>query len=408
MLSSRIIGHLDADCFYVSAERVRYHHLSGKPVGVLGNQGACVIAKSYELKAHGVKTGEPVWEAIRKCPDSLYVKRDFRWYEVLSRLMLDLVSDLSPKVEYYSIDEFFFEAHPPPGMDYQAYAVAIRDRIMEVAKVPVTVGLARSKTLAKLISDSAKPFGALAVLDREAEVKLLASQPVTEISGISGRRQRQLLPWGITTCLEMANADRRLIRQLLTSTGEALWWELNGESVLPVHPKRTPHKMLSRGGSFGEPTDDPSVLYGWLVRNVERLIEELEFHEVRTAKVATWVGYRDGRAGEGNSSLVTPSNRFDVLLDAFRPCLRQAWIPRALASRMHLFANKLTPEGETQLALFDRGDDRAAKVAAMKKGINERHGRFVLRSAATLPLFDIYRDRANEYDICDVRGKVCF
>src|SRR5205085_1951991 len=160
----------------------------------------------------------------------LYVKRDFRWYEVLSRLMLDLVRDMSPRVEYYSIDEFFFEAHPPRVMDHQAYAVAMRDRIMEAARVPVTVGIARSKTLAKLISDSAKPFGALAVLDRESEIRLLASQPVTEISGISGRRERRLMPWGIATCLDMANADRRLIRQLLTSAGEALWWELNGES----------------------------------------------------------------------------------------------------------------------------------------------------------------------------------
>jgi DNA polymerase V len=75
---------------------------------------------------------------------------------------------------------------------------------------------------------------------------------------------------------------------------------------------------------------------------------------------------------------------------------------------MHLFADRLTPSGETQLALFDRGDDGAAKVAALKKGINERHGRFVLRSAATLPLFEIYRDKANEYDICDVRGNACF
>jgi nucleotidyltransferase/DNA polymerase involved in DNA repair len=222
MNKPRIIGHVDADCFYVSAERVRYDHLAGKPVGVLGNQGACVIAKSYELKADGVKTGEPVWEAIKKSPNSLYVKRDFRWYEVLSRLMLDAVRDLSPRVEYYSIDEFFFEAHPPPGLDHQAYAGLIRDRIMEIVHVPVTVGIARSKTLAKLISDSAKPFGARAVLDRDAELKLLAPLPVTEISGIAGRRERTLMPWGIATCLDLAMADRRLIRQLLTATGEAL------------------------------------------------------------------------------------------------------------------------------------------------------------------------------------------
>ncbi len=402
------IGHLDADCFYVSAERVRYGHLAGLPIGVLGNQGACVIAKSYEMKAAGVKTGEPIWEALRKCPDGLYVKRDFRWYEVLSRLMLAMIRDLSTRVEYYSIDEFFFDATPPRGMDHQRYAEVIRDRIMEAAGVPVTVGIARSKTLAKLISDSAKPFGAKAVLDRAAEVTLMASLPVTEISGISGRREKRLFPWGIATCLDLANADRRLVRSLLTASGEALWWELNGESVLPILPRRVPHKRLSRGGSFGESTDSPTVLYAWLVRHLERLIEELEYHEVRTGRVMTWVGYRDGRAGEGHAGLEAPSDRFDVLLDAFRPCLKQAWIPRATASRMHLFAEHLTPRGASQMGLFDGAGDRAEKVAEVKREINARHGRFMLRSAATLPLAEVYRDSANGYDICDVRGKVCF
>ena len=123
------IGHLDADSFYVAAERVRNRFLLGKPVGVLGNQGACVIAKSYELKAFSVRTGEPIWEAIPKCPESIYVKRDFRWYEVLSRQMLAFISELSPQVEYYSIDEFFFIAVSLPGTTLQQTAEAIRDRI---------------------------------------------------------------------------------------------------------------------------------------------------------------------------------------------------------------------------------------------------------------------------------------
>jgi DNA polymerase V len=99
-----IVGHLDTDCFYVSAERVRYKHLVGVPVGVIGNQGACVIAKSYEMKAAGVGTGMPIWDALKVCPDGLYVKRDFRWYEVLSRMMLEIMREYSPRVEYYSID----------------------------------------------------------------------------------------------------------------------------------------------------------------------------------------------------------------------------------------------------------------------------------------------------------------
>ncbi|MDZ4687868.1 MAG: hypothetical protein SH850_22575 [Planctomycetaceae bacterium] len=109
-----VIGHLDADCFYVSAERARFPHLRGVPSGVIGNQGACVIAKSYELKACGVTTGMPIWEAVPLCPEAVFLKRDFRWYEVLSRRMLAILQAVSPTVEYYSIDEFFFDASTLP------------------------------------------------------------------------------------------------------------------------------------------------------------------------------------------------------------------------------------------------------------------------------------------------------
>jgi DNA polymerase V len=404
------VGHLDADCFYVSAERVRDAFLLGKAVGVLGNQGACVIAKSYEMKAAGVKTGEPIWEARVKCPEGAYVKRDFRWYEVLSRAMLDLVRDVSPRVEYHSIDEFFFVASPMRGRSFQETAEAIRDRIWAALRVPVTVGIARTRTLAKLISDAAKPFGALAVLDRAQEVDLLAERPVTEITGIAGRRAKRLLPWNIQTCLDLARADRRLVRELLTASGEALWWELNGEAVQPIHPARPAHKALSRGGSFGEATRDPILLYAWLVRNLERLIEELEFHGVQAGRLTVWVGYKDGQSGLGQAGLAIPTDRFDLLLDAARPCLRAAWVPRVPASRMQLIAEHLAPRSRAQLGLFDRPEAaaRAVAVARIKREINLRHGRFALRSAATLPLASIYQDPANGYDICDVRGKSCF
>jgi nucleotidyltransferase/DNA polymerase involved in DNA repair len=402
------IGHLDADCFYVSAERVRDEFLVDKPVGVLGNQGACVIAKSYEMKAQGVATGIPIWEALRLCPAGVYLKRDFCWYEVLSRLMFDVVRDFSPKVEYYSIDEFFFLAVAPRGRTLQEAAETIRERVWERVRVPVTVGIARSRTLAKLVSDSAKPFGALAILERAAEEAYLADRPVTLVTGIAGRRAARLQPWGIRTCLDLARADRRLVRALLTAAGEALWWELNGEAVLPIHPARPLHKALSRGGSFGETTADPVILYAWLVRNLERLIEELEYHAVLAGRLTVWVAYKNGQVGVGQTTLAVPSDRFDVLLDAARPCLRRAWVPRVAAARMHLIAERLMSRTPRPLGLFDAPAGRAEVVAKLKREVNARHGRFALRSAATLPLFAVYRDPANEYDICDVRGKICF
>src|SRR5262249_29603981 len=160
----------------------------------------------------------------------------------------------------------------------------------------------------------------------EAERLLLDHRPVTEISGIAGRREARLQPHGIRTCLDYALADRRLIRMLLTVVGEAIWWELNGEPIQALRTNRPPHKMLSRGGSLGETTPDPMRIFAWLVRNLERLIEELEFHRVRAGKLSVYLRYQDGREGRGESALLSPTDRFDLLLDAGRFALRKAWL----------------------------------------------------------------------------------
>ncbi len=410
MRTPTAVGHLDADCFYVSAERVRDPFLTGKAVGVLGNQGACVIAKSYEMRAAGVKTGEPIWDAQVKCPQGIYIKRDFRWYEVLSLKMRELVAEVSHLVEFYSIDEFFFAATPLRGRSFQETAEILRDRIWNAFRVPVTVGIARTRTLAKLVSDAAKPFGALAVLDKPTEDRLMAHLPVTEITGIAGRRARRLQVRGVETCLELARADRAMVRDVLTATGEAIWWELNGEPVQPIHPARPAHKALSRGGSLGRATTDPAVLYAWLVRNVERLIEELEYHGVLAGRLSVWLNYKDGRSATGEVVLPFPTDRFDLLLDSARPCLRSAYIPRVPAAKMQVIAERLAPRGRSQIGLFDPPEAaaRAGAVARLKRDINQRHGRFALRSAVTLTINSLYQDIANGYDICDIRGKSCF
>jgi DNA polymerase V len=402
------VAHLDADCFYVSAERVRHAELVGKPVGVLGNNGACVIAKSYEMKAKGVKTGTPIWDARVLCPDGVYVKRDFHWYEVLSRKMLDIVGSFAPRLEYYSIDEFFFRPRPARGESLATTATAIRDHIREVAGLPVTIGVARTRTLAKLFSDTGKPFGAVAVLDRDHERALLSQLPVTEISGIAGRRAARLAPYGIRTCLDLADADGRLVKKLLTKTGYELWLELNGQPVTPIRTERCPHKVLARGGSLMGNVTDPTLLWAWAVRHVERLIEELHFHAVRTDALGVEVAWKDGASTGGLCRLSCPSDRFDELLDAARVALRRAFVPGGTATHLHVIAPELRRAKGFQLSLFDDPDPRRERVAAVKAAVNDRYGRFKLRSGTTLFLPKVYKDPANDFDICDVRGKVCF
>ena len=403
------VAHLDADCFYVSAERVRNAGLVGLPVVVLGNNGTCCIAKSYEAKAAGIKTGEPVWDATAKCPEVVLVKRDFKWYEVLSRLMLDVVRRHSASVEYYSIDEFFFRLDAP-ARDAEKVARRIRDEVMRAVKVPATVGVGRTRTLAKLISDRAKPFGALALTDRAAEEEYLARLPVTEVSGIGAGRARRLASYGLSTCLDLCNASPALVRKLLTVVGDRLRDELRGVPRETIHADRPAHQTLSRGGSVGTPTADRGIVWAWAIRNLERLIEELEFHRVRPGRLTLWMSYADDATRVAELDMASPTDRFDLLVDALRCLMRECWRDGSeRCVRMSLIASKLRDsDAPTQGTFWDAPPGPWVQIAALKREANARVRRWAVRSGATLPLHELYQDGGHAYEICDVRGKVCF
>jgi len=399
----RQIGHLDADCFYVSCERVRHRFLRGQAVGVLGNQGACIIAKSYEMKARGVTTGMPIWDALPLCPEGIFIKRDFEWYEVLSRQMLEIVRSSSPAVEYYSIDEMFFDAQ---GMSLDD-AKSLQQRLLSQTAVPVSVGVAATKILAKLASTSGKPFGCVYAVGDAVVRRLLHDRPVDKITGVGRGSRAKLESYGIRTCEDFAQADRRLIRRLLTKRGEDLWWELNGTPALPLNTTRTAHKNLSRGGSLGMATADPERLTGWVARNAERLVEALDYHGVYCEQLAMSLGFKDGGSAARQTSLAATAGFQSLYLASLR-LLASCWPAGRVVSYMHLIAEKLTARQDAQRNLFGESDPRQQASDRVKRSINQRLGRFAIRSGATLPLDDIYRDATNSHDICDVYGKTCF
>ena len=397
------IGHIDADCFYVSAERARFPQLRGIPVAVLSNQGACVIAKSYEMKAAGVTTGMPIWTAKNVCPDAVYIKRDFRWYEVLSRKMLELVRWFSPHVEYYSIDEMFFDA---TTIDIHRAHRMQRAIALQVG-VPASIGVASTKTIAKLASDSHKPFGCFVAEDRDAEHALMNDLPATEITGVARRSARKLAAYGITTVDQFAAADRRLVRRLLTKTGEDLWYELNGTCVHPIHTKRVPHKRIARGGSMGKATKDPERVTAWIYRNTERLIEALDHHGVVCSQLSLELTDRRGLYLSKRLTLSAATADYLAISQAAVSMLGDLW-HGAILQYMHLTAEELSSRAQSQLGLFDRPSDRDRAIASVKHTINDRIGRFAVRSGNTLALNDFYDDPTCDYDICDIHGKSCF
>ncbi len=408
-----LICHLDADCFYVSAERVRVPELRGVPAVVIGNQGACCIAKSYEAKAAGIKTGVPIWDAVKLCPECVFLKRDFRWYEVISRQMLDLLRTVSPAVEYYSIDEMFFDASELTNvfsLPLIDAAKALQQRILHEIGVPVSMGVSLSKTLAKLISDTAKPFGCGVLTDVEELPAYLQSRKVEDISGIGERSRRKLEAHGIKTCWDYAQADRGIIQKLLTITGECRWHELHGDAVQKILTKRPAHKMIGRGGSLGGATSDMARLTAWIARNTERLIEELDFHNVLTTQLAFAIEFKEGGGWSGRAILPQPTATYHDINSAAKGMLDHAYHAESRrVTHMHLMAERLCDRRSVQRSLFPNVESPAAvAVADVKREINDKLGRFLLRSGNTLALKDIYDDEAQSYDICDIRGKICF
>jgi DNA polymerase V len=175
-----------------------------------------------------------------------------------------------------------------------------------------------------------------------------------------------------------------------------------------IRTERSPHKNIARGGSLAGKVSDPLTLYGWLVRNVERLIEELHYHVVRPRLLSVYLAYNDADSAGGVVHLNVPSDRFDVLLDASKLALRKAWRPGRTATHMHVVASRLVRPAGWQQSLFEQDDTRLDTLARVKHEVNDRLGRWKLRSGATLFANDFYQDSANEYEICDVRGKFCF
>ncbi|MFC1615661.1 nucleotidyltransferase [Patescibacteria group bacterium] len=402
----KLIGHIDVDCFYVSCERVRDPYLKNKPVGVLSNQGACVIARSYEMKEFGVKVGTPIWEAKKLCPDGIYIKRDFRWYGVLSRAMQDVLTRYSDLVEYYSIDESFVDFGSYEG-DWLNLGQKIQNQIQEVVGVPVSIGLSMSRILSKIASSRDKPHG-VTVVDMEGLNKFLEQTLIAEIPGIGRRLSRRLQQYSIKTAWDYVQWPSFAIKKIVNKPGEEIWYELKGKSVLPVRRERPEHKAVSRGGSVWGHHKDPKHIWGFLVRNLERLADALWQKGVETLRLEIILITSDGRYFKYVQSLPDYTYSYYLLLKALRFGFKKVFKTNVSYCATHLVAWPVRSVQQKQLSLFSLEKNKRKKIVQAKRAVNKKFGLYVLRSASTAYVPEVFKDKTSNFEISDVGGKFCF
>jgi DNA polymerase V len=252
------ISLVDANNFYVSCERVFDPRLRDKPVVVLSNNDGCIVARSNEVKALGIPMGAPVhlvrWsETGPGGPSQIHAhgiqvySSNYTLYGDLSWRVVQTLEQFSPDVEVYSIDEAFWGL----SEDGSTIAQEIRSTVLQWTGIPVSVGVATTKTLAKVANHLAKRGTGVCVLTDPTPV--LAELPVGEIWGIGSRLSYRLHQQGILTALQLREVELPWIKQLMGIVGVRLVQELRGISCLPLELCPPPRKSCCVSRSFGVP-----------------------------------------------------------------------------------------------------------------------------------------------------------
>lgn len=260
-----MIGLVDGNNFYVSCERVFNPGLNGKPVIVLSNNDGCVISRSNEAKALGIKMGVPTYQ-IREEIDKHHIEvfsSNYALYGDMSSRMVSIIASLVPEIEVYSIDESFINL---AGIqDITDLGKQIVHKTTKGTGIPVSLGIGETKTLAKVANKYAKKyegFHRLCIIDTEEKrIKALKKLDIGDVWGIGGRLARKLNAEGIFTAYDFTQKHRSWVRKYLTVTGERTWRELQGEPCIDMEQVEASRKQICTSRMFGKKTDKYEDIY---------------------------------------------------------------------------------------------------------------------------------------------------
>jgi DNA polymerase-4 len=378
------ILHADLDAFYASVEQRDDPSLLGRPV-IVGM--GVVLACSYEAKARGVKTAMGGHRAVRLCPDAVVVPPRMKAYTDASRAVFEVFDDTSPQVEALSIDEAFLEAR---GMERIAgtpeqIARRLRREVRERVGLPITVGVARTKFLAKVASAQAKPDGLL-VVPPDGELAFLHPLPIEALWGVGPATAARMRRVGIETVAEVAQFDERsLITLLGKGAGRKLHALAHNRDPRPVVVGRRRRSMGTQRALGSRRQRSWEELDSILVALVDRLTRRLRRAE-RVCRTATLrMRHLDFARSTRSHTLTEATASTMTILTAFRDLLRDArpLIERRGLTLLGIALTNLADAGAVQLALPIEHRQASALDAALDD-VRDRYGADAIKRAVLL------------------------
>jgi DNA polymerase V len=385
-----------ADCnnFYASCERLFKPKLERTPIVVLSNNDGCVIARSNEAKSLGIAMGAPAFEIkelIEK--NNVHVfSSNYTLYGDISARVMNTLGTFTPSIEIYSIDEAFLDLSNMSGVDLTDYTAAIRETVKQNVGIPISIGVAKSKTLAKAANKYAKknaPNGVF-VIDSEAIRKaVLRWLPVEDVWGIGRQYSLWLQQNNITTALQLADCNLAWIRKKMGVVGERLVRELNGEPCIQLEEQASAKKGICTSRSFGELVTDKQSLSEAVATFTTRCAEKLRSQKSCCGVIQVFAhtnSYRtQDRQYHGSLSipLHTATNDTSELIHYAMIAMQRIYRPGYNYKKAGVFVTDIVPQEQVQLSMFDNVDrGKQSKLMAAMDGINKQLGRDKVRYAA--------------------------
>lgn len=386
---------VDCNNFYVSCERVFQPRLTGQPVIVLSNNDGCVVARSNEAKALGIGMGVPEFQ-IRSLLRAHHVQvfsSNYALYGDLSQRVMETLEQFCPDLELYSIDEAFMSLSGFMSRNLLDYGRTIRHTVQRWTGIPVSVGIAETKTLAKLANRIAKRtpdidgvFDFTTCADRD---RLLSRIPVEDVWGIGSNHARTLTQQGITTALHLRHADQHWIRTHLGIVGVRLVEELNGRSCLPLEECPPSKQSITCSRTFGAPITTLAEMEEAVSVYVSRAAEKLRREGLAATHLSVFLTTNPFKAGPQYSNALT--RKLSVASDSTPELIRLALLGLQRICRdgyeykkAGVLLTGLIPMSQIQADLFDQHDRvRSKRLMTALDGINDRWGAGTVRYAAT-------------------------
>ena len=449
-----MIGLADCNNFYCSCERVFRPDLIGKPVVVLSNNDGCVIARSEEAKALGYKMGDPFYQVKEKLEAEgvAIFSSNYTLYGSLSNRVMSMLSHYSPHIDQYSIDESFFDVDQSMAERFfqdnlkendtflnnesllHQYGARISADVLRAVGIPISIGIAETKTLAKIGSKFAKKYkgyqGCCLIDTDERRHKALSLFPIKDVWGIGRQISRKLDYMGIRTAAQFADKKESWVRSHFNITTVRTWKELNGESCISIEELPQKKSICTSRSFSGEGISDKDVVEEAVANFAVRCAEKLR-HQGSVCQgitVFAWTSRFNENVPEYtiHDSLTLPiaTNAQEEIVGAALSILRAKY-PKSMADSrpdrpdMSFYFKKagvilwqISPDHPRQQDLFDPIDrSKQKKLMEAIDAINRKNGYGTIRQAiqGTDCRFDLKREymskqfTTNIHDILKVK-----